>query len=66
MVNNFNSYGDTTIRGRHCYFVFVTFCIWSPVCFVNQIDHILIADDIQVYLMSDLSEGLIVTVTIIW
>jgi ABC-type antimicrobial peptide transport system permease subunit len=32
----------------------------------NQIDHILIGDDIQVYLMSDLSEELIVTVTIIW
>jgi hypothetical protein len=32
----------------------------------NQIDHILIGDGIQIYLMSDLSEGLIVTVTIIW
>jgi hypothetical protein len=32
----------------------------------NQIDHVLIGDGIQVYLMSDLSEGLIVTVTIIW
>jgi hypothetical protein len=31
----------------------------------NQIDHILIGDDIQVYLMSDFSEGLTVTVRII-
>jgi hypothetical protein len=32
----------------------------------NQIDDILIGDAIQVYLMSDLSEELILTVTIIW
>jgi hypothetical protein len=32
----------------------------------NQIDHVLIEDGIQAYLMSDLSEGLPVTVTTIW
>jgi hypothetical protein len=32
----------------------------------NQIDHILIEDGFQVYLMSDLSEGLTVILTTIW
>jgi hypothetical protein len=32
----------------------------------NQIDHVLIEDGIQVYLMSDLSEGLTVILTTIW
>jgi hypothetical protein len=32
----------------------------------NQIDHVLIEDGIQVYLMSDLSEGLIMILTTIW
>jgi hypothetical protein len=32
----------------------------------NQIYHVLIEDVIQVYLMSDLSEGLTVTLTAIW
>jgi hypothetical protein len=32
----------------------------------NQIDHVMIEDGIQVYLMSDLTEGLTVILTTIW